>query len=119
VRQTKEIFAEYSRMRDNGLDAKAALNVLRYHIEVLSKSDREALASMMRTRESGASANPSAPAAPVPPAPLPEVPPALVHRACARTLPMVGKPGGSPVVHGSPYHGNKGGAIVLLSLPVL
>ncbi len=52
MRQTKEIFAEYSRMRDNGLDAKAALNVLRYHIEVLSKADREALASLMRTRES-------------------------------------------------------------------
>lgn len=67
MRQTKEIFAEYSRMRDNGLDAKAALNVLRYHIEVLSKADREALASLMRTRESAAApANGApAPAAPV------------------------------------------------------
>jgi len=63
VRQTKEIFAEYSRMRDNGLDAKAALNVLRYHIEVLSKADREALASLMRNRESAASSA-SAAAAP-------------------------------------------------------
>jgi hypothetical protein len=66
VRQTKEIFAEYSRMRDNGLDAKAALNVLRYHIEVLSKADREALAAMLRTREEAAKmpapASPSTPA---------------------------------------------------------
>jgi hypothetical protein len=65
LKQTKEIFAEYSRMRDNGLDAKAALNVLRYHIEVLSKPDREALASMMRVRESGV----AAPSSPAPAAP--------------------------------------------------
>jgi hypothetical protein len=66
VRQTKEIFAEYSRMRDNGLDAKAALNVLRYHIEVLSKPDREVLASLMRTREAElTAAAPAAPAATV------------------------------------------------------
>lgn len=60
MRQTKEIFAEYSRMRDNGLDAKAALNVLRYHIEVLSKADREALAAMLRIRETtGSTAAPA------------------------------------------------------------
>jgi len=64
VRQTKEIFAEYSRMRDNGLDAKAALNVLRYHIEVLSKPDREALANMMRTREAELTAAAPAPTPP-------------------------------------------------------
>ncbi len=69
MRQTKEIFAEYSRMRDNGLDAKAALNVLRYHIEVLSKADREALASLMRTREAVALPLNSTPAAPAPPPP--------------------------------------------------
>src|SRR5438045_1880291 len=73
VRQTKEIFAEYSRMRDNGLDAKAALNVLRYHIEVLSKPDREALASMMRTREAGVPIASPVPAAPVVPTPPPAV----------------------------------------------
>lgn len=72
MRQTKEIFAEYSRMRDNGLDAKAALNVLRYHIEVLSKTDREALASLMRTREAAAApANGAPPAAAVPTVPPP------------------------------------------------
>jgi hypothetical protein len=72
VRQTKEIFAEYSRMRDNGLDAKAALNVLRYHIEVLSKPDRESLANMMRTHElelAKSAPAVSASAAPVQPAP--------------------------------------------------
>ncbi len=67
MRQTKEIFAEYSRMRDNGLDAKAALNVLRYHIEVLSKPDREALASMMRTRETEIAATSAAPVSSVSP----------------------------------------------------
>ena len=73
MRQTKEIFAEYSRMRDNGLDAKAALNVLRYHIEVLSKADREALASLMRNRESAASMTPPAAASPAAnPTTLPE-----------------------------------------------
>jgi hypothetical protein len=84
VRQTKEIFAEYSRMRDNGLDAKAALNVLRYHIEVLSKPDREVLAGLMRTREAElAAAAPATPAATTvsaspfatnPPASAPEMP---------------------------------------------
>lgn len=89
MRQTKEIFAEYSRMRDNGLDAKAALNVLRYHIEVLSKPDREALASLMRTREAvaapanGTPAN-GAPAAPAStPAPSPAASPSPFSNASA------------------------------------
>lgn len=73
VRQTKEIFAEYSRMRDNGLDAKAALNVLRYHIEILSKADREALAALMRNREAAAAVPPAA-AASTKSAPAPAVP---------------------------------------------
>src|SRR5689334_18787489 len=92
VRQTKEIFAEYSRMRDNGLDAKAALNVLRYHIEVLSKPDREALANMMRAREAELAATAPAPTPPTmvsaspfsakPPAAAPETssPPASAPR---------------------------------------
>lgn len=66
MRETKEIFAEYSRMRDNGLDAKSALNVLRYHIEVLSKADREALASLLRSRESGTGAAAGSPTPPTP-----------------------------------------------------
>lgn len=60
MRQIKEIFTEYSQMRGNGLDAKAALNVLRYHIEVLSKPDREELANMMRTLETVKTVAPSA-----------------------------------------------------------
>ena len=83
MRQTKEIFAEYSRMRDNGLDAKAALNVLRYHIEVLSKPDREALANLMRMRETEiAAASPASPANSNPPAAAPEssAQPALAPR---------------------------------------
>ncbi len=99
MRQTKEIFAEYSRMRDNGLDAKAALNVLRYHIEVLSKPDREALAAMMRGRESGA-ADPSAPTTtapatpaaaapnPAPAAPPPAAPESLIPTAASAPRPQ-------------------------------
>ncbi|MEZ4668196.1 MAG: FHA domain-containing protein [Anaerolineae bacterium] len=68
MRQIKEIFDEYSQMRANGLDAKAALNVLRYHIEVLSKSDREELANMMRTLETVKASSPPPPR----PAPQPE-----------------------------------------------
>ncbi|MBA3869846.1 MAG: FHA domain-containing protein [Anaerolineae bacterium] len=90
MRQTKEIFAEYSRMRDNGLDAKAALNVLRYHIEVLSKPDREALAGMMRTRESGAVVGSPAPAAPSTPTPSPAAPavPAMPNPTLAPAPPI-------------------------------
>jgi len=77
VRQMQDIFAEYSRMRDNGLDAKAALNVLRFHIEVLDKSDREALAVLMRQREASAAPatnGASVKAAPPPPPPVPPAP---------------------------------------------
>jgi len=92
VRQTKEIFAEYSRMRDNGLDAKAALNVLRYHIEVLSKADREALATLMRSREAAATTTNSAPAA------APAAPPA------PSTLPAApSTPPAAPPVAASPF----------------
>ena len=84
MRQTKEIFAEYSRMRDNGLDAKAALNVLRYHIEVLSKADREALANMMRSRESGAASGSSAPAVAVAQQPSPAAPTAVPESSAPR-----------------------------------
>ena len=90
MRQTKEIFAEYARMRDNGLDAKAALNVLRYHIEVLSKPDREALAAMMRSRESG-SAAPAAPASPAP-APAASAAPAAPSPAPTASAPAVPEP---------------------------
>lgn len=47
----KEIFKEYARMRDNGLDAKGALNVLRPHIEGLNKQEREELAGALRGHE--------------------------------------------------------------------
>ncbi len=105
MRQTKEIFAEYSRMRDNGLDAKAALNVLRYHIEVLSKPDRESLANMMRTHEAELAKNaPAASASPAPAAP-PVPPPASSAPASPASAPRpqkinaikpIGTPGNSP-----------------------
>lgn len=47
----QDIFTEYARMRDNGLDTKAALNALRSHIESLSKAEREELAAHLRGYE--------------------------------------------------------------------
>ena len=65
----KEIFKEYARMRDNGLDAKGSLNVLRPHIESLSKQEREELATALRAHEqklaqAAGVAKPIAPATP-------------------------------------------------------
>ncbi len=47
----QEIFAEYSRMRQSGLDTKAALNALRSNIETLSKTQRAELAARLRSYE--------------------------------------------------------------------
>lgn len=78
MRQIKEIFTEYSRMRDNGLDAKTTLNVLRPHIELLSKADREELANLMRARETLQSVYQSSTLAPIPPYQTPPpVPPSV------------------------------------------
>lgn len=89
--QIQELYAEYSRMRDGGMDAKQALNILRHHIETLPKSDREELANLVRARESGSVATEAssdsqmkkkspikpmmASAPPPPPAAPPEPPP--------------------------------------------
>jgi hypothetical protein len=78
VNQIQEIFAEYSRMRQSGLDTKTALNALRSNIEALSKTQRAELAALMRSYETGtlppepkvpkvASIRPIAPLAPPPP----------------------------------------------------
>jgi hypothetical protein len=79
VRQIKDVFSEYTRMRANGLDAKSALNVLRPHIETLNKTSREELATMLRawesTHGSAAPVNPPPPAQPSYAAPQPPPPP--------------------------------------------
>ncbi len=49
---TQEIFGEYARMRNNGLDTRAALQAMRGAIEHLNKSEREELASLLRAWES-------------------------------------------------------------------
>jgi hypothetical protein len=46
-----EIFAEYVRMRENGLDTKEALRTLRAYIEALDMQDKEFLAQQLRTWE--------------------------------------------------------------------
>jgi len=53
VNQIQDIFAEYSRMRQSGLDTQAALNALRSSIETLSKSERAELAAKLRSYETG------------------------------------------------------------------
>ncbi|MEO8609287.1 MAG: FHA domain-containing protein [Chloroflexota bacterium] len=48
----QDIYTEYSRMRQNGMDAKSVLNTLRGHIAALSKPQREELANRLRAWES-------------------------------------------------------------------
>ena len=47
----QDIYNEYSRMRQNGMDAKSVLNTLREHIAALSKPQREELANHLRAWE--------------------------------------------------------------------
>ncbi|NWF70997.1 MAG: FHA domain-containing protein [Chloroflexi bacterium] len=51
--ELQDIFAEYTRMRKNGLDSKVALHALRGYIEPLVKSQREQLAQLLRAWEAG------------------------------------------------------------------
>lgn len=61
----QDILSEYTRMRDNGLETKAALQALRPHIESLDQTQRAELAALIRTWESRPSASAPPPAAPV------------------------------------------------------
>ena len=49
----EEIFVEYTRMRQNGLEAKETLSALRAYIEPLGKSAKEELAARLRAWEAG------------------------------------------------------------------
>jgi hypothetical protein len=51
VSQMQNIYKEYSRMRQSGMDAKSVLNALRPRIESLSKPEREVLAGKLRAWE--------------------------------------------------------------------
>ncbi len=51
----QDIFSEYARMRENGLDTKSVLSALRPHIESLDKSLREELSNMLRQWEARSS----------------------------------------------------------------
>jgi hypothetical protein len=87
----QDILNEYTGMRDNGAESKAALQALRAHIEKLNKSQREELAARIRNWENqnaaektrsrphsvikpiiGKPAPAEPPVPPVPPAPQPE-----------------------------------------------
>lgn len=78
-----EIFAEYVRMRENGLETKEALRALRAYIEALDVQDKEFLAQQLRSWEKkyqdspqSAQARPeSSDAPPKPRAPKQEAPP--------------------------------------------
>jgi hypothetical protein len=52
--EINEIFTEYARMRENGLDAKSTLHALRVYIEPLSKQEKEQLALQVRGWEKNA-----------------------------------------------------------------
>lgn len=54
MKHVRDIYSEYSRMRDNGLDTKGALNALRSVVDVLAPPEREELATLIRTREAQA-----------------------------------------------------------------
>ena len=63
----QNIYNEYSRMRQSGMDAKSVLDSLRDHISALSKPQREELAGHLRAWEARpASAAPAAAAQPEP-----------------------------------------------------
>lgn len=68
--QIQDIYSEYTRMRENGLDAKGALSALRIHIEALLKPQRDELATLLRAWEARAVSPPPPPPAP-PPKPSP------------------------------------------------
>jgi hypothetical protein len=67
----QDIYNQYSRMRQNGMDAKSVLNTLRGNIAALSKPEREELANRLRAWE--ARPVPAAGAPSAPPAPKPEL----------------------------------------------
>src|SRR5215470_13093696 len=67
VGQIQDIFDEYSRMRQQGIDTKSVLNTLRPRIEALSKPEREELAGKLRAWEAHLAGS-SQPAANQPPA---------------------------------------------------
>lgn len=60
----QEIYTEYARMRDNGLDTKSAINVLRPHIEKLGKAERDELSATIKAYEMQMAESPSPPPAP-------------------------------------------------------
>lgn len=64
----QEIFGEYARMRNNGLDAKSALQAMRGAIERLNKTEREELAKRLRAWETGTLKMPEPEPEPPPPA---------------------------------------------------
>ncbi len=77
--EINEIFSEYARMRENGLDAKAALYALRVYIEPLSKQQKQDLAQQVRTWEASSSVQ-SPENAPNPPARVQPLQPATSQK---------------------------------------
>lgn len=59
----QDIFAEYARMRENGLDSKTALRSLKAYTDMLGANDKSTLAQTLRAWEAGEIAAPRVPAA--------------------------------------------------------
>lgn len=72
----QDILSEYTRMRDNGQEAKTVLQALRQHIENLDKNQREELAGRIRAWETQA-AQPAMPPAEVKTDSQPRKPPVI------------------------------------------
>jgi hypothetical protein len=70
----QDIYNEYARMRQNGMDAKSVLNVLRDQIAALSKPQREELANSLRAWEGRPASARSAAASPVSTVPVSAAP---------------------------------------------
>lgn len=68
------IYQEYTRMRDSGIAVKAALNLLRDHIDSLDEKDKQAIARQLRDHEAGRGNGAAPTPAPAPPAPAPVTP---------------------------------------------
>lgn len=62
-----EIFIEYTRMRENGLETKEALRALKIFVDPLQRQDKETLANQMRTWEKRFVAEQQAPDEPTAP----------------------------------------------------
>jgi hypothetical protein len=81
----QDIFGEYARMRNNGLDTRTALQAMRGAIERLNKTEREELARLLRAWETSELASPEPE---LEPEPEPELPPSPSSTGIRKIAPI-------------------------------